>query len=190
MSRLFLIRHGCPETAWGGADADPGLGAAGREQAEAAARALAGVGPLAIVSSPMRRCLETAAPYVAASGAALVIEPRVSEIRSPEGVEDRARWLQERFPWRTPDAARNWDSLELDLHAWRNAMLSFARGIREDTAVFTHFIGINVITGAALASERTIVCRPDHCAITELSVRDGTLRLVRAGAEMQVDDVR
>jgi hypothetical protein len=56
--------------------------------------------------------------------------------------------------------------------------------------VFTHFIGINVIAGAALGAEHTIVCTPDHASITELEVNDGALRLIAFGAEMQVDDVR
>ena len=63
MARLFLIRHGEPETAWGDAGDDPGLSPAGQAQAAAAAAALAAEGTLAVLSSPMRRCQETAAPY-------------------------------------------------------------------------------------------------------------------------------
>jgi broad specificity phosphatase PhoE len=105
-------------------------------------------------------------------------------------VEDRAAWLQERFPWRDRSKQSSWLTLEPRLHAWRDAMLGFVRVIRDDTAVFTHFIGINVIVGAALGVERTIVCVPDHASITEIEVRGGALRVVRHGAEMQVDDVR
>jgi hypothetical protein len=56
--------------------------------------------------------------------------------------------------------------------------------------VFTHFIAINVIVGAALGVEHTIVCTPDHASITEIDIGAGALRLVRHGASMQVDDVR
>jgi broad specificity phosphatase PhoE len=62
--------------------------------------------------------------------------------------------------------------------------------IRDDSAVFTHFIAINVIAGAALGVEHTIVCTPDHASITEIEVKEGVLRLVRHGAAMRVDDVR
>jgi len=138
----------------------------------------------------MRRCLETAAPYASWRGLEPQIEPRVSEIVADEGVEDRAAWLQERFPWRDPNKQISWSSLEPRLHAWREQMLGFVRALREDTAVFTHFIAINVIAGAALGVDQTIVCIPDHASITEMEAERGVLRLVRHGAAMQVDDVR
>lgn len=191
MARLFLIRHGRPDAVWGGAGSDPGLSDLGCTQAEGAAAVLIGVGSLSLISSPMRRCRETAAPYARMTGAEPFIEPRVSEITAPPGIEDRATWLQERFPFRTPEASRSWTTLEPPLHAWRDAMVKFVRAVREDTAVFTHFIAINVMTGVALGKDGTIVCRPDHASITEIEVGpSGALRLVRAAAEMQVDDVR
>lgn len=69
-------------------------------------------------------------------------------------------------------------------------MLDYVRGIEQDTAVFTHFIAINVIVGAAMRKEDTIVCKPGHASITELEVSASALKLTAAGAEMQVDDVR
>ena len=41
---------------------DPGLDALGHSQAEAVAQKLASLGPLPILSSPLRRTRETAAP--------------------------------------------------------------------------------------------------------------------------------
>jgi broad specificity phosphatase PhoE len=57
-------------------------------------------------------------------------------------------------------------------------------------AVFSHFNGVNVITGGALRRDDTIVCIPGHAPITKLDVRDGGRRLVSLGAEMAADDVR
>jgi broad specificity phosphatase PhoE len=190
MVRVFLIRHGRPAQVWGGSGSDPGLSELGQAQAETAASRLQLFGDLAVVSSPMLRCRETAAPYARWRGVTPSIELRVSEIVATDGVEDRAAWLQARFPWRDRTKHVAWSSLEPRLHAWRDDMLGFVRAIREDTAVFTHFIGINVITGAALGVDRTIVCVPDHCSITELAVEEGALRLVAFGADMEVDDVR
>lgn len=190
MARLFLIRHGRPEAAWGGAGSDPGLRPEGREQAEAAARTLMEAGRFLVVSSPMKRCQETAAPYAALGAAPVQLEPRVSEIVAPNDVADRQAWLLDRFPWRSVGASRGWGMLEPGLHNWRDAMLNFMRGVSEDTAVFTHFIAINVMTGAAMGSDKTVVCRPDHASITEIEVHDGALRLVSAAREMRVDDVR
>ncbi len=47
MVRLFLIRHGEPEAAWGGAVDDPGLTEHGRAQAETPAQARASDGEVA-----------------------------------------------------------------------------------------------------------------------------------------------
>lgn len=189
MSRLFLIRHGEPEAAWGGASDDPGLSAAGRQQAQAAAEALKQCGPLEIFSSPMRRCLETAAPYAEGAGRPLIIEPRVSEVLSPSDTPDRRAWLLDNFPWRG-GGPRLWSTLESELHAWRAGMLGFVRGLSEDSAVFTHFIAINVIVGAALGRGETIVCKPGYASITELTVEGGSLSAVKLGEEMLVGEVR
>ena len=190
MARLFLIRHGRPAAPWGQPASDPGLSELGREQARAAAAVLAEAGRLRALSSPMLRCLETAEPYVALTGCSLGVEPAVSEIKAPAGIEDRAHWLQERFPWRASNPIRTWDGLEPALRLWRDEVVAAARAIGEDTAVFSHFIVINVLTGAAMGSDRTIVCRPDHASITEIEVEEGALKLVSAAREMQIDDVR
>jgi broad specificity phosphatase PhoE len=190
MVRVFLIRHGRPAQTWGGQGGDPELSELGQSQAEAAGERLQGLGEFDVVSSPMLRCRQTAAPYARWRGLAPAIEPRVSEIVADDDVEDRAAWLQARFPWREQSPSRLWTSLEPRLRDWREAMLSFIRSIDSDTAVFTHFIGINVICGAALRRDETIVCRPDHGSITELAVENGALQLVRHGASMQIDDVR
>jgi broad specificity phosphatase PhoE len=190
MARLFLIRHGRPAASWGQPEGDPGLSDLGREQARAAAALLAEAGPLKAVSSPMRRCLETAEPFLTLTRGALAVEPRVSEIKAPAGIEDRAQWLQQRFPWRSSHPTRTWDSLEPGLRTWRDEVIAAACAFREDAAVFSHFIAINVITGAAMGSDRTIVCRPDHASITQIEVAGGVLKLVSAAREMQIDDVR
>lgn len=183
MTRLFLIRHAEPAAAWGGSAADPGLSALGREQARAAAERLSDLGRLDVVTSPMRRCWETAAPFAEAAGRPPVLEPCVSEVAAPPEVADRRAWLQQTFPWRG-GAPRLWTSLAPELHAWRQAMLGYVRGLSADAAIFTHFIAINVIVGAALDRAETIVCRPAHASITELELENEALRLVKVGAEM------
>ena len=184
MIRLFLIRHGEPEAVWGGGADDPGLSAAGQRQAEAAAEALKERGWLEVFSSPMRRCRETAAPYAGGAGRSFTIEPRVSEVLSPPDAPDRRAWLLENFPWRG-GGLRFWSTLGPELHAWRADMLGFVRGLGQDCAVFTHFIAINVIVGAALRRDETIICKPAYASITELTVERDALTLVSLGEEMQ-----
>lgn len=189
MSRLFLIRHGEPEAAWGGSMDDPGLSEVGRNQAEAATAALTKLGGLHVISSPMRRCRETAEPYARARDLTPVIEPRVSEVATPAGVADRRAWLLQNFPWQE-GPTRPWRELSPDLAAWRAQMLGCISTLDKDYAVFTHFIAINVIVGAALARKETIVCKPGYASITELAVEGGALRVVQLGEEMRVGEVR
>jgi len=189
MARLFLIRHGEAAAAWGGDDHDPGLSELGRKQAEAAAQALLEFGPLQVLNSPMLRCVETAAPYLAKAGVQPLIEPRVSEVPTPADIVDRRVWLQQNFPWRG-GAPRSWREIDARLLPWRQSLVECVSAVREDTAVFSHFIAINVVCSAALGRDETIVCKPDYASITELEVLDGALRLVRHGAEMQAGEVR
>ncbi|WP_405871317.1 histidine phosphatase family protein [Streptomyces sp. NBC_00005] len=74
MTTLVLLRHGetllTPERRLSGSGgSNPGLSPAGRRQAEAAAEALARRGDIAaVVTSPMRRCQETAHSVAARLG--------------------------------------------------------------------------------------------------------------------------
>lgn len=190
MTRLFLIRHGEPEAAWGGAVDDPGLSAAGHAQAEAAAQALAGLGKLAILSSPMQRCRETAAPFEKRSGSQASIEPRVSEVVAPAGVTDRRAWLRENFPWHEGAARRPWSAVDPALLAWRDSVVGAMLELKQDSAVFSHFIAINALASVATRSSDTIVCVPGYASITEFVVRDGALELTRLGASMVWGEVR
>ncbi|MGE0741324.1 MAG: histidine phosphatase family protein [Hyphomonadaceae bacterium] len=190
MSRLFLIRHAEPAAAWGGDALDPGLSELGQARAEACALSLLELGPLQVQCSPMRRCRETAAPFVARAGVAANIAPPVSEVVAPAGAADRRAWLQQNFDWRPGAPTRPWPDREPALRTWRAELLDFVQSLQADAAVFSHFIAINVIVGAAMRRDETIVCRPGHASITELAVRDGDINLVQMGEEMRGDDVR
>lgn len=190
MTRLFLIRHGEPEAAWGGAVDDPGLSEAGRAQAMAAAAALLPLRPAAIVSSPMKRCRETATPFEQSIGVAARIESAVSEVVAPMGVTDRRAWLRENFPWDPGVPRRQWRSVDADLRTWRDSVAAFVFGLEQDTAVFSHFIAINALTSVAMRSEDTIVCAPGYASITEFEVRNGVLELVKLGERMVQGEVR
>src|SRR5260370_38161599 len=61
MARLVLVRHAEPTATWGD-HPDPDLSETGREQAETVAVRLAPRGPVPIVTSPLLRARETAAP--------------------------------------------------------------------------------------------------------------------------------
>lgn len=184
MPRILVIRHGEPARAWGEGD-DPGLSDIGCAQADGAARVLKSMALAQIVTSPMRRCRQTAAAFEANAGLVSRIEPRVSEIAAPPGVSDRRAWLAKTFPWREGEPPTFWDDLDVSMRNWRGAVIAAALEIDSDTAIFTHFVAINVLIGAAQGESRTIVARPAFASIAELQSENGVLRLVAFGAQMR-----
>lgn len=184
MVRIFLIRHGEPAGAWGVVE-DPGLTERGFDQARAAGETIASIGRVGLVSSPLRRCRDTAAPAAQMLRQPCGIDPKVAEVRTPPGLTDRRAWLQRNFAWRKDTPPVLWSSLEPETRAWHDEALGVANAWERDIAVFTHFIFINAIVGAAMKREQTIVCHPDHASITQLVRENGEFKLVKLGAQMQ-----
>ena len=169
---IYLIRHGEAAAGWGDAE-DPGLSPRGREQAQKAARTLAGFGVAQILTSPMRRCRETAAALEAESGLPARIEPAVSEIPTPEGLDDRPAWLRALM-------AGDWPEDEL-LAPWRAKALETIRALSPQTAVFSHFVAINAIVGQILGERRVLVFRPDNASITQIGTGAEGLSVIALG---------
>lgn len=181
MARIYMIRHGRPASTWGGDDLDPGLDDAGRTQAEQAAEVLLSLPepPSRVVSSPLRRCRETAEPFARALGVAVGTDPRVGEIPTPAALahEERPGWLRRAFGglWREIEG-------DLDYDVWR-ADVARAVAACEGAAVFSHYVAINAAVSAALGDERVMGFRPDHGSITVFEPRDGGLILIEKGRE-------
>jgi len=182
---LYLIRHGKPATAWGEPDDDPGLDEAGKAQAIAVARRLmslpADQRPRAVVSSPLRRCRETAQPLADALGAPVEIDSGVGEIPTPAalGAAERPGWLRSAF-------TGAWDEIQgdIDYEAWRRRAASVVAK-RENTAIFSHFVAINAVVSVIRGDDRVIGFRPGHTSVTTLRVDDGALTLVSLGDEAE-----
>jgi len=183
MPRLYLIRHGKPATTWGDADPDPGLDEVGRSQADAARDWLIGLPtaerPKRVVSSPLRRCRETAAPTAGALGVDVEIDPIVGEIPTPRALEtaERGGWLTQAFQG-------TWSEIkgDLDYEEWRRDIVGSLRA-RGDTAVFSHYVAINAVVSHLLAEDRVLAFRPDHASITVLETDGTDLTLVAKGRE-------
>jgi len=183
MARLYLIRHGKPAAVWGGGDDDPGLDATGQAQARAARDWLmalpAAERPSKVVSSPLRRCRETAEPTAQALGVAVEVDPRVGEIPTPAALspEERGPWLRKAF-------AGTWAAIEgdMDYDAWRR---DIARSLvaRANTAVFSHYVATNAVVSHLLDDPNVLAFRPDHASITVLETDGETLTLVAKGQE-------
>ena len=183
MSRIHMIRHGRPGSTWGEADQDPGLDAVGAEQARAVANALLALPenerPSRVVSSPLRRCRETAQPLADALGVGVEIDPRVGEIPTPAALDADARpgWLREAFQGRWSDIPG-----DLDYAAWTREV---AAGVASHpgAAVFSHFVALNAAVSVATGEEAVAAFRPDHVSVTVFDLVDGDLILVDKGRE-------
>jgi broad specificity phosphatase PhoE len=183
MSRVHMIRHGRPASTWGDADQDPGLDAAGAEQARAVAAILLSLPeaerPSRVVSSPLKRCRETARPLADALGVSVEIDARVGEIPTPVGLDAEARpgWLRQVFQGR-------WSEIQgdLDYAAWARQV---AEGVASHpgAAVFSHFVALNAAVSVATGGEAVAAFRPDHVSVTAFDVVDGALVLVERGRE-------
>ena len=182
-SFLYLIRHGRPASTWGDADEDPGLDEVGHAQAAALAEKLMALPedrrPRSVVSSPLRRCQETAQPLAKMLGVEVVIDRAVGEIPTPAGLDaaERPAWLRRAF-------AGDWSQIvgDIDYEAWRRAV-GQSLTARAGTAVFSHFVAINAVISTLAGSDAVIVFRPDHTSLTTLRLEPGGLELVERGAE-------
>ena len=177
MTRLYLVRHGRAAAGWD-ADRDPPLDDLGRHQAELMADRLAPIGPLAMVTSPLRRCQETAGVLAARWGVTPVVEAAVAEIPSPEGVAmaDRVEWLRTTM-------AGTWTDLGPRYTSFRDGVAAFLTSLAVDTVVASHFVAINAAIGAATGQDAMVLHRLDNCSITVIDVVDGRLHLVESGHE-------
>jgi broad specificity phosphatase PhoE len=183
MARLYLIRHGKPSATWGGDDDDPGLDETGQAQARAARDWLmalpAGERPTKVVSSPLRRCRETAEPTAQALGVATEVDARVGEIPTPAALS-----LEARGPWLRKAFAGTWAEIEgdLDYDAWRHDIAA-SLAARGHTAVFSHYVATNAVVSLLLGLPQVLAFRPDHASITVLETDGTTLTLVEMGRE-------
>lgn len=183
MPRICLVRHGKAAAGWDG-HRDPGLDPLGQTQARLTADLLAPEGPMAIVTSPLARAQETAAPLAEAWQITPRIEQRVAEIPSPsDDLEARAAWLREAM-------AGTWADLDQRYQEWRDELIAYLQSIDTDTVIFSHFIAINAAVGEIRNDDRLVCFRPDNASITQLNVRNGTLELIELGSEAEDTVVR
>lgn len=182
MPTLYLVRHG-RATAGFGEESDPGLDELGRAQSQAAAQQLAHrYRPMALFTSPLRRCRETAAPLEKIWGRQAALLPAVAEIPSPSHEpQERGAWLRSLMggSWNEAIAATQ----APDLRAWRDTLITALLDIGQDAVIFSHFIAINVAAGKALEDERMVCFRPDNASIN-IFTHDGVrLKVIEQGQE-------
>ncbi|MGH7961539.1 MAG: histidine phosphatase family protein [Candidatus Binatia bacterium] len=173
---LYLIRHGRPRAGFDEA-LDSGLDEVGQAQAEAIAQELSPLGPLPLVTSPLRRTRETALPFERQWSRQARIESRVGEILSPTND------LQARTAWLSQTLRGRWSDLPAAYQAWKGNVVAALTALRTTTVITTHFVALNVAVGAAAGDDRLVCFEPDYCSCTVLEVVDGRLRVVTLGRQ-------
>ncbi len=177
---IYLVRHGEAAARWAEAP-DPGLSDLGQQQARAAAQLLrprVAAGAVELLSSPLARTLETAAPLAAELGLAVRVNEAFREIRAPVPLAERQAWLRQFMQQR-------WDEQPDSLHLWRDQATRELLALRSPAVVFTHFLVINAVVGRIRGAATTLCCWPDNGSITHLRLCDGGLELVELGAQMR-----
>jgi len=173
-----MVRHGHASAGWDTA-VDPSLDELGAEQAQQVGKSLAALGTMQIVSSPLARCCETAAPLASFWNVEVTIEPRVSEIPSPVGytMESRVGWLREAMQGK-------WSDLDPLYSEYRNSAFDFVANLQSDTVIFSHFVAINAILGKALGDDRVLIDSLDNCSVTQFTADGaGNLHVVERGRQ-------
>lgn len=181
MARVYLVRHGRATGGWD-IDPDPGLDPLGQAQADAlVARLTARLGPgtvLPIVTSPMRRCRETAWPLAQHWRVTATVVPALTEIPSPSGVP-----MGERTGWLRRAMAGTYGALGERYTSYRDDAVAHIGGLVDDTVVVSHFVAINAVIGACLDDDRLVIRSLDNTSITVVETSAGAVRLVEGGHE-------
>lgn len=176
---IFLVRHGEAAAGWTESN-DPGLSERGRRQAAAAALQLVDQIPpgTRLLSSPMQRARETAAPLATALSAEPAIVEPFREIPTPVAMAERQNWLN-------TIARQRWNEQDAMVQDWRATLLAALQEIREPSVVFTHFMVLNAIVGALRDDDRVVTFLPDNASVTTLRGFGDDLQLAELGREFR-----
>ena len=176
MPRLYLVRHG-RATGGFGDDPDPGLDDHGRQQAEAMAAGLAPLGPLPMMTSPLRRARDTAHPLERHWNTMAIVDSGVGEVPAPtDDLAARGAWIREAL-------GQTWTDLGPRYQSWRTMVTELLLRIRVDTVVVTHFVAINAVIGHATEDDRVMCAPVGNASVTIVDHDHHTFSLVEVGAQ-------
>ena len=184
LATLYLVRHAKPASTYGDS-IDPGLDEAGAAQAVRVAEKLNDLpNRLPIYTSPLRRCRETAKPLADLWGVQPLVLAEIGEVPSPPlSLRERQAWLRKAM-------SSDWANLQAtapegspDYAAWRSTLLDAVRAMSGDAVIFSHFIAINAIVGAARGNEQVLSFRPDHASVTTVDVGENGISIRVLGRE-------
>jgi broad specificity phosphatase PhoE len=82
-----------------------------------------------------------------------------------------------------------WRTVNPELAAWREHCIATVTAIPQDTVVFSHYVAINVIMGAATKDNRVVAFSPDNCSVTVFETDSVSLKLIEKGVEAALTKV-
>lgn len=190
VTRILLLRHA--ETAapdlFHGAESDIGLGARGHRQVAAIAPLLAAERPALVVSSAMRRAIETARPIAEACAVSHQVEPSLHEralgpisLTPTDGgkpvAESVRRWMNGEKSYASPGAESFHDVQQRALPTWQRLA---EQGAGQTTVVIAHG-GLNRILLLSLdvGLRHWSEFHTPNLGINELVLEQGRWRLLR-----------
>jgi len=187
MGKIYMVRHGKAAAGWDG-DADPGLDVTGQAQALTVAQDLAArlTSPVAIYTSPLLRCRETAMPLATMWQTQAIVEPRAAEIPSPiEDLVARTEWLRRVMAGSWAELLSDPESAGIDFARWQSDVVAalVTLGKSQDIVVFSHFIALNVAYCAATGADQIVAFRPDNCSVSVFETDGTALTLLTQGHE-------
>lgn len=175
---LIIVRHARPEQVEG-ADgaADPGLADVGHRQARLVAAHLAESGVDAIVSSPMRRARETAAPLADSTGLEPTLVDGIAEYDRHDSsyVPAEIRRRHDADFWADPLGSMDSAAREEWVAGVAEAFGSLIADHPGDrVAVFCHGMVTSVWFAATLGITDLIRFTPDYCGVSRMLASSST----------------
>ena len=91
--------------------------------------------------------------------------------------------MADRVEWLRAAMGGTWGDLGAPYTTFRDGVVAAIASHPQDTVVFSHFVAINAVIGAAVGDDRLVIRSLDNCSVTVVDVHDGALSLVEGGHE-------
>ena len=176
--------------------ADPGLAELGRRQAERLPAALADVRVARVVTSPMRRAVETAQPLVESTGLALEVHEGFAEYDFDQGYYIPIHESRERMPETFERIRAGFLPDFVDENSFRKRVLDateevVAQASHEDTVVVVAHGGVvNLVLQNILALPRPLTFPLEYVSVSRvLFSRNGARRVSSVNETGHVRDM-
>jgi len=192
MIKIYLVRHGEATEGW--TSQDPPLSELGKSQSQSLMTVMdsvvdeSSIKNTNFLSSPLKRCKETAILALEKKYLEIVINDNFSELPSPTlDLEKRVNWLRRILPLTWSELLKDTETIDsgVNFNQWKKNIMSNIYSLKKDTIIFTHFVVINTVIGEILKSDKIINFQPANCSITEISKINDKLKIVKLGKSLE-----